>query len=175
MNIRKRFVCLGLLLLAACGENAPAIVGGGSDAGSALDEQAVASGIMPDPDEIEFAGRFETRSELGTDKFCAVETGSNQYDVGFLAVFGPESKCEGTGTASVERDNVRVTLSGKGNCSFDAHYDGIELRFPGSVEGGCASYCSDRASLSGTHYFMIQPGETAARGTLGREIERLCD
>lgn len=174
MNPRAAPVCVGLLLLAACGDNAPAIVGGG-DAGSALDEQAVASGIMPDPDEIEFAGRFETRSELGTDKFCAVGTGSNQYDVGFLAVFGPESKCEGTGTASVDKGNIRITLSGKGNCSFDAHYDGIELRFPGSVESGCASYCSDRASLSGTHYFMIQPGETAARATLGREIERLCD
>ena len=175
LKTRALLVCASLLLLAACGDNTPAIVGGGSDSGSALDEQAVASGIMPDPDEIEFAGRFETRSELGTDKFCAVGKGSNQYDVGFLAVFGPESKCEGIGTASVERDKVRITLNGKGSCSFDAHYDGIELRFPGAVESGCASYCSDRASLSGTHYFMIQPGETAARATLGREIERLCD
>lgn len=164
-----------MVLLVACGENAPAIVGGGSDAGSALDAQAVATGIMPDPDEVEFAGRFETRSELGTDKFCAVGNGSKQFDIGFIAVFGPESKCEGKGTASVDGEKVRVALNGKGSCTFNARYDGIELRFPGSVESGCASYCSARASLSGTHYFMIQPGDAAARSTLGRDIGQLCD
>lgn len=164
-----------VVLLAGCGENAPTVLGGGNDAGAALDEQAIAAGIMPDPDKIDLAGRFETRSELGVDKFCAVASGSKQFDIGFLAVFGPESKCEGTGTALVESDKVRITLSGQGSCAFDARYDGIELRFPGSVESGCASYCSDRASLSGTHYFMNQPGDAAARTTLGRDIERLCD
>ena len=96
-------------------------------------------------------------------------------DVGVLAVFGPESKCEGRGTASIAGDKVRITLSGKGDCQFDAQYDGVELRFPGSIESGCASYCSDRASLSGTHYFMVQPGDEPARKTLGRDIQRLCD
>lgn len=172
MKYCAALICLALL--GACGENAPVIMGG-NDVGEALDEQAVEAGIMPDPDEVEFAGRFETRSELGTDKFCAVGNGSKQFNVGFLAVFGSESKCEGKGTATVDGDKVRVKLTGKGNCAFDARYDGIELRFPGSVESGCASYCSDRASLSGTHYFMIQPGDNAARGTLGRDIERLCD
>ncbi len=164
-----------MILLAGCGESAPAIVGVGSDAGSALDEQAIATGIMPDPNEVEFAGRFETRSELGADKFCAVANGSEQFDIGFIAVFGPESKCEGKGIASVDGEKVSVALNGHGNCAFEAHYDGIELRFPGSVESGCASYCSARASLSGTHYFMIQPGDAAARSTLGRDIDRLCD
>jgi hypothetical protein len=161
--------------LAACGENVPAALGGGNGAGAAMDEQAIQAGIMPDPDKVEFAGRFETRSELGTDKFCAVGKGSKQFNVGFLAVSGAESKCEGTGSASVNGDKVRITLTGKGSCSFDARYDGIELRFPGAVESGCATYCSDRASLSGTHYFMIQSGDSAARNTLGRDIERLCD
>jgi hypothetical protein len=172
--LRRGIALICLALLAACGENAPAVLGGGNDVGSALDEQAVEAGIMPDPDDVEFAGRFETRSDLGIDKFCAVSSGSKQFSIGFLAVFGPESKCEGRGTAIVDGEKVRVTLAGRGNCAFDAHYDGIELRFPGAIESGCASYCSDRASLSGTHYFMVQPGDSAARGTLGREIERLC-
>jgi hypothetical protein len=171
----RYLACLAMLLLAACSENMPAASGESSQAGSALDEQAVAVGIMPDPDGIELAGRFETRSELGIDKFCAVASGSQKFDVGFLAVYGPESKCEGKGTASVDGEKVRIVLAGKGNCAFDARYDGIELRFPGSVESGCASYCSDRANLSGTHYFMVQPGDAAARMTLGRDIERLCD
>lgn len=171
----KYLACLTMLLLTACGENGSAESAQGSQAGSALDEQAVAVGIMPDPDDVDLAGRFETRSDLGIDKFCAVSNGSQKFNVGFLAVYGPESKCEGRGTASIDGEKVRIVLSGKGDCAFDARYDGIELRFPGSVENGCASYCSDRASLSGTHYFMVQPGDAAARATLGREIERLCD
>jgi hypothetical protein len=173
--LKHHIALICVALLAACGENTPAALGGGNEVGSALDEQAIKAGILPDPDEVGFAGRFETRSELGTDKFCAVSNGAKQFDIGFLAVFGAESKCEGTGTASVNGEKVRITLSGKENCAFDAHYDGIELRFPGSVESGCTSYCSERASLSGTHYFMVQPGDTAARNSLGRDIERLCD
>ncbi len=164
-----------LCLLTACGDNAPSLVGSGTDAGAALDQQAVAAGIMPDPDEVELAGQYETRSELGTDKFCAVGNSANRFDVGFIAVFGPESKCEAKGSATVEGERVRITLTGKGACTFDARYDGIELRFPGSVESGCARYCSPRASLSGTHYFMVQPGDEAARNTLGRDISQLCD
>lgn len=170
-------VLLPLLVLAALSacDKAPAVLGGSNDVGSALDEQAIEAGILPDPDSLEFAGRFETRGDLGTDKFCAVGKGARQFDVGVLAVFGPESKCEGRGSANIAGDKVRISLSGKGKCSFDAQYDGVELRFPGTIESGCASYCSDRASLSGTHYFMVQPGDEPARKTLGRDIERLCD
>ena len=145
-------------LLAGCGDGALTSTLG-SDAGATLDARAVETGVLPNPDKIAFAGRFETRSDLGIDKFCAVKTGANRFDIGFLAVFGPESKCEGTGTASVQGDEVEVTLNGKGACTFAARYDGIELRFAGAVESGCASYCSEKASLSGTHYFMIEPGD----------------
>jgi hypothetical protein len=160
-------------LLAACGENSPSSGGDGDSAGSALDEAAIEAGIMPDPEEIRFAGRYETRSELGTDKFCATNSGGD-FDIGFMSNSGPESKCEGSGTATVEGDKVRIVLSGKDDCRFDARYDGIELRFPGAVPDGCQSYCTPRASFSATHYFMVQPGDEAARATLGRDIERLC-
>jgi hypothetical protein len=166
---------LAFTALSACDGRAPSILGGGSDAGAALDERAIEAGILPDPDNLEFAGRFETRSDLGTDKFCSVSNGARQFDVGVLAVFGPESKCEGKGSATITGDKVRVTLKGKDACQFDAQYDGVELRFPGAIEPGCASYCSDRASLSGTHYFMVQPGDEPARKTLGRDIARLCN
>lgn len=162
-------------MLHGCGENSTLLGASDSEAGAALDAQAIAVGIMPDPDKTEFAGRYETRSDLGTDKFCAVKNGTNSYDVGFLAVFGPESKCEAKGQAIVEGESVQLRLSGAAQCAFTARYDGIELRFPGVVEEGCARYCSERASLSGTHYFMVESGDAAARKTLGRKIERLCE
>jgi hypothetical protein len=161
------------LLLAACGSGNDTKQAPATDASRALDQQAIARGLLPDPEGRALAGRFETRSDLGIDKFCAVgDAGS--FEIGMLAVFGPESKCEAQGTAEFVNDKVRITLSGKESCRFDAEFDGIQLRFPGSVPDGCASYCSPRASMSGTAYYFIEPGNASARSTLGRDIERLC-
>lgn len=160
------------LVLAACGQNdskeAPA-----TDASRALDEQAISRGLLPDPEGRALAGRYESRSELGIDKFCAVGD-DGQFQIGFLAVFGPDSKCEGQGRAEFVGENVRITLSGQESCRFDASFDGILLRFPGSVPDGCASYCTPRAAMGGTSYFFTEPGDASARQTLGRDIERLC-
>ena len=173
----RRAAVLGLTvtaLLLGCGDGLTSLTGSGNDAGTALDAKAVEAGILPDPEKAEFAGRYETRGDLGTDKMCAVKTAADSFDIGFLSVYGPESKCEGTGTAKVNGEQVDISLTGQGTCRFTARYDGFELRFPAVVESGCARYCSERASLSGTHYFMIAPGNDAARNTLGRDIERLC-
>lgn len=160
------------LLLASCGKDAPPLQDN-DNAGAALDERAIAVGILPDPEKVGFAGRFETRTDLGTDKFCAVGSGSD-FTIGFLSISGPESKCEARGRAEIDSGKIRITLTGKGDCSFDANYDGIELRFPGALESGCASYCTPRASFSGTHYFLIESGDLAARKSLGRDFDRLC-
>ncbi len=170
--MRALSISLLALTLTACGDSdtkqAPA-----TDASRALDEQAIAKGLLPDPEGRALAGRFETRSDLGVDKFCAVgDDGS--FEIGMLAVFGPDSKCEGQGRAEFAGEKVRITFSGKDSCSFDAEFDGIQLRFPGSVPAGCVSYCTARASMSGTAYYYTEPGNASARRTLGRDIERLC-
>ena len=143
-------------------------------AGAALDRLAIEKGLIPDPDSLTVEGRFEAQSDLGTDKFCAVAEGGASYRIGFISVYGPDSKCEAQGSAEQEGDRIRVTLGGKGSCSFVASYDGTVLRFPGTVPEGCASYCSPNASMSGTRYYFVEPGAEAAKRTLGREIERLC-
>ena len=173
--MRAWLALLVLTVLSACDSKAPAVIDDTAGAGSALDRQAINAGILPDPDNLEFSGRFETRGDLGTDKFCAVSDGTEQFKIGVLAVSGAESKCEGQGTAKIDGDKVRISLQGKGTCEIDAQYDGVELRFAGSIASGCAAYCSERASLSGTHYFMVQNGDEPARRTLGRDIEKLCD
>ena len=169
----KCWPVVALLMLGACGQSetkqAPK-----TDASRALDEQAISKGLLPDPEGRALAGRYESRSDLGVDKFCAVGD-DGQFDIGFLAVFGPDSKCEGQGKAEIASEQVRITLSGKDACSFDADFDGILLRFPGSVPAGCASYCSPRAGMGGTSYFFTEPGNASARRTLGRDIERLCE
>jgi hypothetical protein len=164
---------LPFMFLAGCGSGDNVARPAGNSVGDQLDQLAIEKGLLPDPESLSFEGRYETRSELGTDKFCAIAEGKT-FRVGFLSVYGPESKCEGQGTAEQSNGKVRISLSGKGECAFDADYDGVVLRFPGSVPQGCTAYCSPNASMSGTRYYSVDPGEDAARKTLGREIERLC-
>jgi hypothetical protein len=168
----KAWVLLLLVALAGCGGGDEKSVPQ-TDASRSLDEQAIAKGLLPDPEGRSLAGRYETRSDLGTDKFCAVGD-DGEFSVGMLAVFGADSKCEAQGSAKFVGDKVRITLSGKDSCRFDAEFDGVQLRFPGSVPKGCASYCSPRANMSGTTYFFVEPGNNSAQQTLGRDIERLC-
>lgn len=162
-----------LLALAACGggkdnQGAPA-----TDASRSLDEQAISRGLLPDPEGRALTGRYERRSDLGIDKFCAVGD-EGEFAIGMLTVYGPESKCEAQGSARFVGNKVRISLNGKGSCEFDADFDGVQLRYPGSVPEGCGSYCSPNASMSGTAYYFIEPGNASARSTLGRDIERLC-
>jgi hypothetical protein len=167
------------LFAAGCGDSNSgddqSFLGGGDVSGQALDKRAKAVGIIPDSDNIEFSGRFETRSDLGTDKFCAVKLSNKKFSIGALAVFGPESKCEARGVAAIDGEKVKITFNDKKSCSFYAEFDGVELRFPGAMDEGCASYCSDRASFSGTTYFIVEQGDTNARRVLGRDFEKLCE
>ena len=161
-------------LLLGCGDSLPSLPGGNDDAGAALDVKAVQAGILPDPEKSDLAGRYETRGDLGVDKLCAVKKSADSFDIGFLSVSGSDSKCEATGSAKLNGETVDITLSGQGECKFTARYDGFELRFPAVIGSNCARYCSERTSFSGTHYFLIEPGNAAARDTLGRDIEKLC-
>lgn len=163
-----------MLTLAGCDAKDTKASGDPDSAGAALDKLAIEKGLIPDGRSLAFEGRFEAQSELGTDKFCAVSNGGSDYRVGFLSVYGPESKCEAKGNAQQEGDAIRIKLEGKGACSFTASYDGIILRFPGNVPDGCATYCSKNASMSGTRYYFVEPGADAAKQTLGRELDRLC-
>lgn len=171
---RLKTAAIGLLLLSACSDSSDEQEDGGDKVTSILDEQAVAAGILPDPDNLSLTGQFETRSELGVDKFCATKSG-NGFDIGVLAVFGPESKCEAQGKAALKDEKLSISFSGEEECKFDAEYDGVSIQFPGALPESCNSYCTKRASFSGTSYFMIAQGGDAARKTLGRDIDRLCN
>ncbi len=172
----KRIALLLLLGLAACGGEAetadtpPDPTG----AGAALEQSAIARGVIPNPGSIELEGRFERRSDLGTDKFCAVRAGDDRYRIGSLASFGPGSSCEGRGEARKDGDGFTIRFDEAEECEVQAAFDGDELRIDGRVPEGCAALCDSRASLAGTSYYLVEPGAKAAKRTVGAEVERLC-
>ena len=170
----SRSVALFLaLLLAGCGP-------GQSDPEktdveiSSLEQAAIDAGVIPDVRNVTLSGAFERQSDLGTDSFCAVGNDDNGYQVGMIAVFGPDSKCEGLGEAERDGENVRITLDSEEKCSFIARFDGVQLKLPGDLPKSCASYCSPRAGFAGVSFYLIGEGDAVARSTSGRDFDNLC-
>lgn len=141
---------------------------------SPLEQAAIDAGVIPDVRNVTLSGAFERQSDLGTDRFCAVGNDENGYQIGMIAMFGPEIKCEGLGEAERSGENVRITLNSEEECSFTASFDGVELKLPGDLPDGCASYCSPRAGFEGVTFYMIGEGDAVARSTGGRDFENLC-
>lgn len=162
-----------ILGLVACGQEQP-------DSGKAavqlspLEQAAIDAGVIPDVRNVTLSGAFERRSDLGTDRFCAVGNDENGYQIGMIAVFGPATKCEGLGEAERDGETVRITLNSEKTCSFTARFDGVELKLPGELPDSCASYCSPRAGFEGVSFYMIGEGDAVARSTSGRDFENLC-
>ena len=162
-----------LLFLAACSQfedESPEV----ADKPSSIEQAAIEAGVIPDVRNVTLSGAFERQSDLGEDRFCAVGNDERGYQVGLIAVFGPDSKCEGLGEAERNGENVSITLTSEKNCSFTASFDGVELRIPGNLPEDCESYCSPRAGLNGVSFYLVGEGDEVARSTRGRDIESLC-
>ena len=161
------------LVLAACGQQ-PAKEETAAAELSPLEKAAIDAGVIPDVRKVTLAGAFERRSDLGTDRFCAVGNDENGYQIGMIAVFGPAAKCEGLGEAERDGETVRISLNSEEKCSFTARFDGVELQLPGELPASCASYCSPRAGFEGVSFYIIGEGDEVARSTSGRDFESLC-
>ncbi len=166
-------IALTTLLLAACGwENSGSP--GPDPEQSSLEKAAIEAGVIPDIRKVSLSGAFERQSDLGLDRFCAVGNDEKGYQIGMIAVFGPDSKCEGLGEAQRNGEDVRITLSSEKKCQFNASFDGVELRISGSLPEACGSYCSPRAGFNGVSFYLTGEGDAVARSTRGRDIESLC-
>ncbi|WP_417621467.1 hypothetical protein [Parasphingorhabdus sp.] len=169
----RTVLLLLFLLLAGCDQGQ----GGAEDSTaklSSLEQAAIDAGVIPDVRKVTLSGAFERKSDLGTDRFCAVGNDENGYQIGMIALFGSGSKCEGLGEAERSGENVRITLNSEEKCSFTARFDGVELKLPGGLPEGCASYCSPRAGFEGVSFYLIGEGDAVARSTGGQDFENLC-
>lgn len=166
------------LLLAGCSVSQ---AGGDDAARTPLDAAAIDAGVIADPQAIDLAGSFADPGATGSDAFCARGNRASGYKVGVLVTFGASSQCEGTGSARLAGETAAFTLSRDGDgdaiagCRFSAQFDGNALALPGSVPAACAALCSDRASLAGASFALVEPGNAAAASAQGRSVRRLCE
>lgn len=172
-----RALALACLLLAGCSETQ---AGGDVDMVTPLDAAAIDAGVIADPEAIDLAGSYADTGGSGSDAFCARGTRGTGYAIGVLVTFGGSTQCEATGRAVLTGERARINLSHTGagdaiaGCSFDAQFDGSALALPGTVPAACEAVCSDRASLAGASFALVEQGDAAASSSAGRAIDRLC-
>lgn len=170
-------LALACLLLAGCSETR---AGDDEAPVTPLDVAAIEAGVIADPQAIDLAGSFADVGGTGSDAFCARGDRQRGYSVGVLVTFGGSSQCEAQGSASLAGEMARISLnrSGKGDalsgCTFTARFDGSGLALPGSLPAACLAACSNRASLAGASFALVEPGDDAAGAARGRAIKRLC-
>lgn len=156
------------LLLVACSDGRPASqVAGPPD----LETAAVARGVVPDPGDRNLTGLYAR----DTDRVCLIARGGS-YRLGVFVDYGDGISCTGVGRAARTGNRLTVDLNrrGGGTCSFEARIDGDRILFPPNVPGGCASFCSRRASFAAVQVDRLSGSASEARALRGGDGARLC-
>ncbi len=161
-----RAAALVLLMLAGCGgeaARAPATPEGG---GAALEQAAVAAGIVADPARLDPVGAYAS----DTDRVCIVPQGDG-YRVGASVDYGEQQGCVARGTAT-GRETLRVAFGEQ--CAFDARFDGSRIVFPAVLPPACDRRCTGRATLTALSAGLLSHAEAEARAMRGADAEPLC-
>jgi hypothetical protein len=165
---RGAAVAVALVLLAGCSRGSDeAAVPTGGGAGARLEQAAIATGVIADPDSGDLTGVYARDLQ----RICVVPAATD-FRIGVMLDYGQGQRCSGAGT--VARDGARLHIDlGKG-CRFDAGYDGERIAFPGALPDGCSALCSGRASLAGMAVDALSNSLSEALTVRDRRGRALC-
>lgn len=153
-----------LLALAACsGEQ-----GGNIQQPQDLESAAIERGLVRDPGDSDLTGLYAR----DTDRICVVRSGS-AYRIGAYVDYGDRITCSGAGTVERSGETLRIELD-KDGCSFEAHYDGDRIKFPGALPDACKKLCAHRASFTGLEAARLSESAAEAAAMRDSSGRRLC-
>lgn len=153
------------LVLAGCGkanpgrEEAPG-------AGAALEQAAVAAGIVGDSATLNPVGAYSSE----TDRVCIVPLGDG-YRIGASVDYGDRQSCVARGVAS-GRETLRLEFGEA--CTFAARFDGKHVVFPATLPPACDSRCTGRATLTAVSASRLSNAEAEARAMRAPDGRPLC-
>ena len=152
------------LLLAGCGRSPgqPAA----ANAGAALEQAAIARGIVADPAKVDPVGLYGSES----DKVCVVPA-DDGYRIGAAVDYGEGQGCFATGTAS-GRDTLAVRFGDA--CRLEVRVEGDRVTFPATIPAGCDRFCTGRASLAAVTADRISASATEAASAVTAAGAKLC-
>ncbi|MEP9401108.1 hypothetical protein [Sphingomonas sp. VNH70] len=159
-----RVAALLVVLLAGCSPGGP---NRQADAGTTLEEAAIARGVVRDPASTAITGLYAREG----DRLCLVEQDSSAR-VGMFIDYGDGIGCSARGTAERAGDRLAIDLGQR--CRFDAGFDGDRIRFPGALPGSCARLCTRRASLAGLALDRLSESRSEAQALRDPRGTALC-
>lgn len=151
-------------LLAGCAPDTDV----GNDGGAALEQAAIAAGVVRDPAGAALAG-FYARD---TDQVCIIAAGGG-FRIGASVDYGSEG-CSGSGAVTRSGERLLVSFDRAPGCTFDARMDGDRIVFPGDVPAACERLCSGRASLAALEVDLLSEAKSEAGGMRDRRGRKLC-
>lgn len=159
------WLSVALLVLAGCAQEADT----GNAGGAALEDAAIAAGLVRDPASTDIAGLYA----LDTDKLCIVAAKSGGYRIGATVDYGEEG-CSAAGTVTRSGEQLRVAFDGAPGCDFDARIDGDRIVFPGGVPAACEKLCTNRASLAALEVGLLSEAASEAAAMRDFRNKELC-
>lgn len=108
------------------------------------------------------------------NQLCMVGGGNGPVQFGLVVWGSNMHSCSGTGTASRERDGLRLAMAGDSECAITAAFANGTITLPTSLPAGCAYYCGARAQLGGASFTRI--GTTRADALKAKDLvgDSLC-
>lgn len=154
---------LALILLAGCGTPVSDSEQASATAPSALEEVAIARGLVDPPGQDKASGIYAVRFGNAADRLCIAERdGVLRFQLSVR--FGEDEACTGRGTAVRRGGLLDMRFDGAGGCRITASFDGARVAMPGTVEQGCARHCKGRASLVGVTWTRDESAATTYCG-----------
>lgn len=160
-----RLALAALITLTGCADQP---VSADNAGGAALEQAAIATGVIRDPTALAIAGLYAR----DTDRVCIVADGGG-HRIGASVDYG-DQRCSAQGKVTRRGEVLQVTFDGVPGCEFAARIDQDRVVFPGQVPAACARLCTSRASLAGLEVDLLS--EVAAEAAAMRDArgQRLC-
>ena len=164
----KRLAVMLALSAAACsGEPA-------TKAPAAQDRASAAPTTAAPAQPAGLAGLYEGGSPPRRNQLCMTEDGET-LRFGLVVWGAGRNSCSGIGTATRERDRLRLAMAGDEACRIEATLgtDGA-VTLPARTPAGCAYYCGAGASLADVRLERAGGGPRAAARARDLVGEPLC-
>lgn len=154
-----------MLALAGCGRGAQQPVAP-AGAGSALEQAAIARGLVENPGAIDPVGVFASDS----DKVC-IRAAADGYRIGASVDYGEGQACAASGSA---RGRGLLDVRFGDDCRFEARIEADRIRFPATLPAACDRACTGRASLAALTADRLSASGTEAASAVGPRGAPLC-
>ena len=178
-SMRKAALLLALATtgaLAACsGANTPGAQPTSNEADTpALEQAALASGIIADTQATSPIGLYQLSHEAGKDILCIAPGEGDRFRFAMQVQFGEDTDCQGHGTGRRIGDDRLMLNFARSSCLIIASYEGDRIALPGALDLNCQSLCTNRGSLDGVSFSRTGHDARSATSARNKDGAPMC-